>query len=75
MPATKHTHKCAGCEHDIPTWDLACTHCWFRIPVSLRDALTAERKQCRLAGIAHSQELLALQAKALPYLKPKEPTT
>lgn len=45
-----------------------CVDCWHALPEELRNRITEERKNCRLSGIAHSQELLALRDEALALL-------
>lgn len=71
MAPARTTHKCGGCDAQIPPWATACKRCWWRIPGWLQTALRDEQHQCKLAGIAHSQELLRLKAQALEHLKPK----
>lgn len=45
-----------------------CKRCWERLPRWLRDAIAAERWNCREARVAHSQELHALRDKAIELL-------
>lgn len=45
-----------------------CLRCWYSLPEWLRDQCKQERQHCRLSGIAHSQELLALRDRAMRVL-------
>lgn len=58
------------CKNRMPrratTW--CCNRCWSALPQWLRTEIQTERDNCRLAGIKHSQALLALRDKALAIL-------
>lgn len=70
MPKTKHpSHSCAGCPTKIPTFLLACVRCWPLVPRATKNALYAEQRKCKLAGINHSDALIALRAQAIDELR------
>lgn len=59
-----------SCRQPIPDSFICCRGCWPRLPAALRGRILDAIEQCRLSGIKHSQELLALRDEAAAILAP-----